>query len=202
MGWGQNYILAKIKEDAMKTSFSSLVALWLAASAGFALADVAERSVTDPTVTTPAARPAPKPRVSCTLALPRYEFWINMMPGTGNADRKDHFSAVFSLANKSGSGIAFDLISHCGEDKPVQFILRNAEDEILWHYIVIDPRMACPDYQERRVLPHDGRFQYRAAIPLLIGGEFLEPGEYSLEAFVDGYPRYGAYAPFRVDYAY
>jgi len=125
-----------------------------------------------------------------------------MVPGIGNADGRDSFSAVFSLTNKSGEDIAFDLISHCGEEKPVQFILRNAEDEILWQYIVINPLMACPDYLENKVLPNNGTFHHGAAVPLVIDGDFLEPGEYSLEAFVDGYPCYGAYAPFRVDYEY
>jgi hypothetical protein len=72
----------------------------------------------------------------------------------------------------------------------------------VWQYIVIDPRMACPDYLKSRVLPNNEKFHHRAAVPLVIDGEVLEPGDYSLEAFVDGYPRYGAYAPFRVDYAY
>jgi len=186
----------------MKTFFSILVAIGLITSSGFTASGLEERSVNRSPRSNAGPRPAHKPQVSCTLALPGYQIWIDMMPGFGNEDRRDHFSAVFSLVNTSGSDIPFDLISHCGEDKPVQFILRNAEDEILWQYIVIDPRMACPDYLESRVLPNNGEFLHRAAIPLVIDGEFLEPGTYSLEAFVDGYPRYGAYAPFRVDYAY
>jgi len=186
----------------MRTGILILVAIWLVTSPGFAFSDLEERAVTNPSLSNPGVRPAHKPRVSCTLSLPRYEFWINMMPVIGNEDRRESVSAVFSLTNKSGTDIAFDLISHCGEEKPVQFIMRNAENEIVWQYIVIDPRMACPDFLESRVLPNNGKFHHRAAVPLVTDGEFLEPGEYSLEAFVGGYPRYGAYAPLRVDYAY
>ena len=186
----------------MRIGISIVVAIWLVTSPGLAFSELEERTVTSPSLSNPGVRPAQKPRVSCTLSLPRYEFWINMMPGIGNEDRRDRFSAVFSLTNKSGTDIAFDLIAHCGEEKPVQFIMRNAENEIVWQYIVIDPRMACPDYLESRVLPNNGKFHHRAAVPLVIDGEVLEPGDYSLEAFVDGYPRYGAYAPFSVDHAY
>lgn len=179
-----------------------LFAVWLGFTPGLAFSEPEERTATSSSLSNPGGRPVQKPRVSCTLSLARYQFWINMVPGIGNADGRDSFSAVFSLTNKSGEDIAFDLISHCGEEKPVQFILRNAEDEILWQYIVINPLMACPDYLENKVLPNNGTFHHGAAVPLVIDGDFLEPGEYSLEAFVDGYPCYGAYAPFRVDYEY
>jgi len=194
--------LSPFKANVMKTCISILVALWMVTYPGFSFADLKERILTRPFLSHSGPRPAHKPRVSCTLSLSSYQFWIDRMPGLGNEERRGHFGAVFSLVNTSGSDIPLELISHCGENKPVQFILRNAENEILWQYVVIDPRMACPDYLESRVLPDNGRFHHRAAIPLIIDGEFLEPGEYSLEAFVDGYPRYGAYAPFRVDYAY
>ncbi len=144
---------------------------------------------------------AVKPRVSVALSLERYEIWIDRMPGP-DPQETPSLKATLSMRNQSGADIPFELISHCGEDKPVQFLLRDAEDNVLWQHIWIDPLLKCPDYAEYWTFANKGKFLYQVDVPLLVGGEFLKPGEYLLEAFIDGTPRYGAYAPFRVDHAY
>jgi len=185
--------------------FSSILVLFMGlllslsylAFAGSEKSPISRSSPWDPSV-----KPVPRPRVSVTLSLERYVFWVNMMPGVDGQEQRHSFWAAFAIANNSGADIQFELISHCGEDKHIQFILQNVGGQVLWQHIWIDPLMKCPDYFETGVLPNNVKFLHRIEVPLVIEGKFLDPGEYLLKAFVDGYPRYGAYAPFLVDYAY
>ncbi len=142
------------------------------------------------------------PRISTALSVPGSEIWINMMPVIDPEMEPKSFEALFTLINRSGSDIAFELISHCGEKNPVQFILSSEAGEVIWKLIRDDLLRGCPDYLEKRVLLSNKTFHFKVRIPLRVDGQPLKPGNYRLEAHVDGTPEYGAYAPLRIGHAY
>ncbi len=133
--------------------------------------------------------------ISCMLVVENHEFNVSGISENNELEERVSFRAEFLLINRTGSAIDLELISHCGEEKPVQFVLRNEESDILWQYIFIDPLLGCPDFLEVMTLPNKRSLRYSAEIPLVIDGELLEPGEYSLEALIDGSPFFRAIAP-------
>ena len=137
--------------------------------------------------------------ISCMLVVENYEFNVSGISGNNELEERKSFSAEFLLVNRTGSAIDLELISHCGEEKPVQFILRNEESDILWQYIFVDPLVGCPDFLEVMTLPNKRSLRYSAEIPLVIDGDLLEPGEYSLEALIDGRPLFKAIAPIHIE---
>jgi len=142
------------------------------------------------------------PHIHAGLSLDGYGIWIDVMPGVPPEQKQTHMRASFCLINRSGVDVNFELISHCGEKQPIQFVLRDGGDRVLWQYIPVNPYIMCPDYIEPAVLPNNTTFRYPIRVPLVIDGTLLTPGDYVLEAFVDGYPQYGARSPFRVDYVH
>jgi len=137
--------------------------------------------------------------ISCMLVVENHEFNVSGISGNNELEERVSFRAEFLLINRTGSAIDLELISHCGEEKPVQFVLRNEESDILWQYIFIDPLLGCPDFLEVMTLPNKRSLRYSAEIPLVIDGELLEPGEYSLESLIDGSPLFRAIAPIRIE---
>ncbi len=112
------------------------------------------------------------------LALEKYRFFIES--DLDMADERLSFKAEFILLNRSGVDIDFDLIAHCGEEKPVQFILRNSEEVVLWKYIFLNPLVGCPDFLDEFTLPDNDVLRHGIDVPLVIEDEVLKPGEYTL----------------------
>ncbi len=133
-----------------------------------------------------------KAHINCALTLEHYRFSFTALS-------QESFKAALTLFNKSGTDIELEMISHCGEDKPIQVILRNQNDEILWEYIHLDPLIGCPDFGEKFTLKNNRSLRHTVNVPLIIDRAPLIPGEYKLEAFIDGRPKFGAFAPLQIE---
>ncbi len=134
-------------------------------------------------------------RIISSISMERYKIDIENI----EIDDRVSFKAEYVLVNRSNSAIEFELISLCGEDKPVQFILRDSEENILWQYIFIGPLAACPALLEEFTLMEGDALRHGIDVPLKIDERFLESGDYCLEAFIDGNPKFGAFAPFKIE---
>lgn len=134
-------------------------------------------------------------RITTALALENHIFLIDPAADT----QTQTFEAEFILLNKSGSAIELDMISSCGEDKPVQFKLKNSNEETLWEYIVVNPLLGCPAFLEEFTLQNNESIRHSVEVPLVINGETLQSGEYLLEAFLDGRPQFGAFANIMIE---
>lgn len=140
--------------------------------------------------------------ITSALLLPAYVHYIDMMPGPGAPPEPGSVPALYRLVNRSGTPVTLALISHCGEQKDVQFTLRDAGNQVLWRYIATNDLMGCPDTLVPTELADGGALNAVVDVPLAPNGVTLEAGEYRLEAHVDGEPQYGGYAPLRIEYAY
>lgn len=155
-------------------------------------------------IVVPSPTPIPSPTIgSVTMSLTTngYRFFpgingnqIAITAGT-IIRTQSAFTAAVSLSNLTGENITFQFPTPV--DASLKFVFRvyDAKDNLIW---ASNAGLVAPQVIANATLAKQTVWRKSVSVPLVINGKVLAPGQYRLEALVNGTPEFGANTTFVV----